>query len=192
MKSWIYSVLLIVLFSCRSSDDQAEVQQQAEQTRSDSTEDIKFFPVTDFILGQLAEIRMQGINPMKISGRDTSWIRVENLESEVADFLQPVIDTSNMKEFFSESRFLDQSINAYTFVYEPRGKVPDSISLQSWMVYVNPEKNKVKTIILQKNEKGLKGILTWEAGKNCRMLYLKESPSGEAMVEKETFINWDY
>lgn len=183
--------LFFFLAACHSPSEPENIPQPVSE-RQETADSSGFFPVTDFILGQITEIRMKGVNPIKRSGNDSSWLKVEDLEKEMSDFLVPVIDTGNLKSFFSESRFLDQTIDAYTFIYEPKAGKPDSISLERWIIYVDPKKNKVRTIILEKKENGGKAFLTWEAGKSCKMTLVKEDKSGNTFVDKETTINWNF
>lgn len=162
-----------------------------------STVHRNFFPVTDFIKGQLTEIRNKGINPVKIvmhgSRPDSSWVKIEDMEKEAGSFLTPVIDSVNLVDFFAEKSFLDQTINAFTFTYDPVKPLPDSFSLQRWDVYIDPESSKVTRIYMVKKLPGKKiQQLTWRAGKSCKMITLTEKPDGSPLVESDVMLNWDF
>ena len=191
MKLSLIAALLILFCGCKSGQQDTSVQKQ-EPVQEEVKENTNFFPVTSFILGQISEIKTKGINPIKLNGKDTVWLKIEELEKEMDEFLHPVIDTANMKSYFTETKFLDQTVDAYTFIYEPKAELPDSINVERWMVYVDPQKNSVRRIFIQKNANGKKGYLTWEAGKSCKMSFVSADASGNPKVEKETLINWDY
>ena len=74
-----------------------------------------------------------------------------------------------MSSLFSEKSFLDQTINAYTFSYDPKEKLPDSIHLVHWDVYMNPQTNSIQRIYLVKQRDsagtGIINQLTWVVDK---------------------------
>jgi hypothetical protein len=124
---------------------------------------------------------------------DSSWIKMEDLDKEVALFLEPQIDTTNMVSLFSEKKFLDQTINAYTFTYDPSGQLPDTFMLQRWDVYVDAVTNKVKRIYMVKKLSDTKTVqLTWQSDKWCKIVTIATDKEGKASVEREVLIKWDF
>jgi hypothetical protein len=124
---------------------------------------------------------------------DSSWVQLESLETEMADFLKPSIDSLNMAPFFSERKFLDQSVNAFTFTYDAKPNLPDSFQLRSWDVYVNPEDGKVRRIYMVKNlSKDVVQQLTWQTDEYCKMVTIHQLPDGKFNVEKDEKITWDF
>lgn len=128
-----------------------------------------------------------------VKGRtDSSWLKAENFEKEMAAFLEIEIDTSNLKDLFSEKRFLDQTLNAYTFTYDPKSTLPDSLALQHWDVYVDPTTNKVKRIyLITKNNDRKQRQLTWQSDKWCKIITIV-TDKDNSVVEKEVLIKWDF
>lgn len=160
-------------------------------------EDTHFFPVTSYIKGQMFEIRDKGVNPLKyttVQGHtDSVWLKLTDLEPAMHEFLTPVIDTANMSKLFKETRFLDQSINAYSFTYEPFKQLPDSITIRHWDVYIDPETNKVKRVYIIKELPGNKILqLTWVGGKWCKIVTIATHAGGITSIEKEERIIWDF
>ncbi|HRN80642.1 MAG TPA: hypothetical protein PKY29_09765 [Ferruginibacter sp.] len=196
MKYTILAFCIWVLSSCSENDKKSEpvaIPAPAEAT-IDTAEN--YFPVTTYIKGQIAEIRERGLNPLMIvteNGRsDSTWLRVEDLQTQFAPFLTPVIDTANFKSFFKESKFEDQSINTYTWSYEPYNTLPDSISLKRWDVYVNPETSKVTRVYwMKENDNKTQEQLIWNSGASCKIIQLHEQ-NGNAVVDKEIIIKWDF
>ena len=185
------SLLLIaaaLFYSCAQQVDRPLVN---TETAPVATED--FFPVTNFIQGEIVDIRGNGVNPLKIttSGTriDSAWLKVEELDEAFAEFLTPVIDSSTMARHFKETKFLDQTINAYTFTYEPKETLPDNISLQRWDVYITPQTNTVKRIYIEKlNAQNKQLRMTWQSKEWCRIVIF----SGRDSVEKEELIKWKF
>lgn len=160
-------------------------------------ERIAFFPVTDYIKGQLIDIREKGVNPKMFitqnNKQDSSWVKMEDMSLVVSDFLKPVIDSTNLSSFFTEKKFLDQSIDAFTLTYDPAKQLPDTFQLQHWDVYVDPETNKVKRIYLLKKMADHKTLqLTWQSDKWCKIVTIDDDSTGRSVVEKEVMIKWDF
>lgn len=146
----IYSLLLFLFSACHHK----EVKRVSQINNTEETQ--SFFPVTDFLLGQLNEIDSLPVTPLKItvSGdkQDSLWLKKKDIRMFALPFLHPVIDSISMQNFFTEKSFMDQTINAITLSYDPKTKIPDSIKLNHWDVYIDPQKNKVQRIYLVKEE----------------------------------------
>ncbi len=155
-----------------------------------------FFPVTSYLKGEIFGIKNIGITPIKkttVNNKtDSVWVRINEFDDAFAAFLNPVIDTANLKDIFTEKRFLDQTLNAFTFTYDPKNNKADTFAFKHWDVYVDPETNSVKRIYLAKTvdaETDLK--LFWESGKWCKIITVK-TLNGKAAVAKEEKISWSY
>jgi hypothetical protein len=124
---------------------------------------------------------------------DSSWLKAEHFEKEMAPFLASVIDTTNMAVYFSEKKFLDQTLNAYTFTYDPKVVLPDSMQLQHWDIYVDPVTNKVTRIyLIRKIANKKQQQLTWQSDKWCKVVTIATDATGKNFVEQEVFIKWDF
>jgi len=194
----IVSILLssFLLFSCKGKKSSGGSSENNAAT--DTAEVLSFFPVTDYLKGQVADIESQGINSLKfiIKGnkKDSIWIKRDSLLREVGAFLHPVIDTLNMTKFFKQEKFLDQSVDAYTFTYDPIGTLPDSMQLRHWDVYVDPQDGIVRRVYLVKDlGNGRQQQLTWDAHeKFCKIIELSTKPDGTPFVENEQKIIWNF
>ncbi len=158
-----------------------------------------FFPVTQYILGQLNELDSLPVTPLKITsinGKiDSVWIKREDIRSFAQPFLTPIIDSITCHKYFSEKSFLDQTINAFTFSYDPINKLPDSIELKRWDVYVDPENNKVKRIFIVKQliDTKISQIiqLTWKSDYYCKITTISEKPGVQPKIKEEQLI-WNF
>ena len=190
----ILGSFMLLLNSCTTNEK--KTPQTANSILTDSLAKQRFFPVTTYIKGQLYSIKEKGLNPIQyiIEGdkKDSSWLKIEDLPSAINEFITPEIDSTNLIQLFIEKKFVDQSLDAVTLTYEPIKKLPDSLSLSSWTVYIEPETGNVKRIYLVKTKATKTIQLTWNSDANCKMVYLTSNADGSFVVDKEVKINWDY
>lgn len=180
------------MYSCKNSGKPAQVLPE-----QDTTQKQRFFPVTEYLKGEIYNIKKSGINPQKfttINGKtDAVWIKIEELDSALAEFLNPEIDSANLTALFTEKSFLDQSLNAVTFTYDASGLLPDTMQLKHWDVYVDPKTNKVKRIYMVKETDKTRTLqLTWVNGQWCKTTTIVSDEKGAMKVEKEEKLIWDF
>lgn len=192
MRGLLLPLFISLLIACNSNkQDAPPATPQAEAEKQAS-----FFPVTAYIKGQLKEMSTTTA-PLKynITGdhKDSVWVRPEDLNLEFSEFLTPEIDSVNLVSLFNENKFVDRSYNdAITFTYEPKGELPDTMSLRMWTIYIDPKKNSVQKIFLKK-QKGNKDLqLTWQTGKWASIITITNKPDGTSAIEKEEKIIWDF
>ncbi|MBS1495562.1 MAG: hypothetical protein JSU03_13490 [Bacteroidetes bacterium] len=197
MKQAPFLILVSILFlvSCHSQPGNTTTTPKVQSPTVEIVSN--FFPVTTFIKGQIHDIRQDGANPIRYTTihqvTDSSWLKMPELDTAFADFLTPLIDTANLISLFTEKKFLDQDLNAYTFSYDAKAALPDSMNLLRWDVYVNPESNKVKRIYLVKKAgAGIEKQLTWEADNWAKIVTLKTTNDGTTTIEKEQTIKWKF
>lgn len=189
-------VWLITLLYSSCSD---QTSQTSQQPGTDSTVNKTFFPVTEYIRGQLNEIDSLPLTPLKIithNGKhDSTWMKKEDIRPFAQPFLSPEIDTTNLKSLFKERSFLDQTINAFTFSYDAVNDLPDTLQLRRWDVYIDPKKNKVTRIYMIKEIIGNTGSqklqLTWKSDQWCKITTITERPGKEPDIKEET-MKWDF
>jgi hypothetical protein len=176
----------LFLSACNDSDKQAV----AHPSGTDTAEKQRFFPVTAFLKGEIFNIKKSGVNPLKYTNvnnqTDSAWIKIEELDTALQEFLKPEIDSVNLITLFTEKSFLDQSIDAVTFTYDPTAILPDSMMLKHWDVYVDPKTNKVKRIYMVKDvDKNRILQLTWISNQWCKIVSIVTNEKGESKIEKE-------
>ena len=184
---------LIVFAACNN----AAMEQPAVKVAEADTLKQKFFPVTSFIKGEIYEIRNGGVNPLKYTtvnnNTDSVWLKMEEIELALSEFLIPEIDTVNLTTLFTEKSFLDQSINAVTLTYEPKTSLPDSMKLRRWDIYIDPETQKVKRLYMVKEiSSELTLQLTCVSKKWCKITSIATDKNGVSSVAKEEKLNWDF
>jgi len=192
LKKFLFSAIItIVITSC----EQKKTNRFQQETNTNAN---NFFPVTQYILGQIKELDSLPVTPLKvttINGKaDSVWIKREEIRSFIQPFITPVIDSITLHDYFSEKSFLDQTINAFTFSYEPVKPLPDSIELRRWDIYVDPQSNKVTRIYIvkQTNTTPMKTIqLTWKSGYFCKITTITENGNSDQDVKEQELI-WNF
>ena len=189
-----YLLGIIFLISACNSNKKAPLPADTENIPQVIIGDTisNFFPVTSYLRGEIFGIKTIGITPVKktIIGSkiDSVYVKETDYETIFASFLSPIIDTANLKDIFTEKRFLDQTLGAFTFTYDPTNGQENKFAFKHWDVYVDPETNKVRRIYLTKKvDDGTELLLTWQSGKWCKIITLKNST-----IIKEEKISWSY
>lgn len=187
--SFLLLVTVIIIFSaCRSRSN-------ASLNGDDSTNATNIFPVTSFLKGQLRMLDSMPVTPLRTiseNGKtDSTWLKREDIRKNAAPFLTPVIDSASMKQFFTEKSFLDQTIDAFTFSFDPKAKLPDSIHLTHWDVYMSPATNDITRIYLVKENGDTTTQLTWVVNKSYIIRKIIQKPGKEPEIKEEKMI-WDF
>ncbi len=189
-------LLIGILLAMMSSACNTAIE-QSKDISTNEKETPGFFPVTNYISGQIEAVKRAGINPIKVDSSlnksDTSWLKVEDFEAAFREFLTPKIDSSNLTQFFTESKFEDQTIDSYTFTYTAKPSLPDSITLQRWDVYISPTSNTIKRIFMVKKITSVKELqLTWQSGEWCKTVAIVTDAKGQQSVSTVQTIKWNF
>ena len=194
-KLFLFLLLACFVFfsACHSGQTANPV---ATSTSADST---NIFPVTSFLRAQLKELDTMPVTPLLIISedgkKDSTWMNRSDIRKNALPFLSPEIDSSSMHSLFKESSFLDQTINAYTFSYDPKNKLPDSLHLTHWDVYMNPQTNSIERIYMVKEkDSGNQSItrqLTWLVNKWYSIRTITQTETQQAQIKEEKMI-WGF
>ena len=187
----ICSLVLMLMLSCNTHVDRTAGIVEEEQ------EVPKFFPVTNYIYGQIEAIKKASVNPFRVDSinnkSDTSWLKIEALDTAFIDFLTPVIDSTNLIGFFTESKFEDQTLDSYTFTYAAKTALPHSIALQRWDVYISPATNSIKRIFMVKKISDQQELqLTWQSGQWCKKVTINTNANGQQSISAVQTIKWNF
>jgi hypothetical protein len=191
-----YSILAIGLFVLNSCSNGSKKTNSPEEKQTAAS----FFPVTSFIKGQIIVLDSLPVTPLQITtvkGKsDSIWITKEVMKKLLLPFLTPVINETNLIDFFTETKFKDQTLNAITFTYDPSQIMPDSISLRHWDVYVNPETGNVEKVYIVKTIKdqgqNLTQQLTWQTNKLVKITTILNKTNGDQELLKEVVFIWNF
>ncbi len=189
-----YFFIVIALFGITCNNNSAEKVTVKENINEEKP---NFLKVTSYIKGQIFEINEKKQTPIKYTTvndhMDSVFLKFETLNDVFKEFIHPEIDSANLVLLFTEEKFLDQTINAITFTYNPKVQLPDTMQLKHWDVYVEPETGKITRVYIVKKTRDNKTLqLTWQSGKWCKTTTLINNADGTLSVEKEEKISWDY
>jgi hypothetical protein len=159
-----------------------------------------FFPVTSFLEGQMNLLDSLQLSPMHITTfkdrNDSVWVKREELRPLLQSFLSPEITERNFTTLFRETKFIDQTLNAVTFTYDPVQHLPDSVTLRHWDVYVNPETGHVTKvyIVKQTKEQGKRYTyqLIWQTGKWAKITIIQNNSDGTDLLLKADKFIWNF
>jgi len=191
---WLLFISVIVFSSCDSG------HKEIKSKETSTTDTDIFFPVTDFLLGQVHQLDSLQLTPLKIvetekGKQDSTWMKREDIRSFVTPFLTPVIDSISMSPYFSVKSFFDQTINSVTLTYEPKVPLPDSMQLRRWDVYIDPQLGKVRKIYLVKEdvENGFNTQLqlTWNVDNNCSIRSILQKADTTIIKMEKLIWNFD-
>lgn len=189
-KLFAVAVPLFIIFFTACSGKKNNTNSTNAQVQTEN-----IFPVTDFLKGQLRIIDSMGVTPLKIisvNGKaDSVWLKREDIRKNAIPFLTPVIDSANMYSLFSEKSFLDQTINAFTFSYDPKKELPDSIKITHWDVYMNPQTNGIDRIYMVKENADTTTQLTWLVNKWYSIRTIVQLGNGQPQIKEEKMI-WNF
>jgi hypothetical protein len=192
-KSILPAICLLVLNGCYNINNQTNTSENKKTAAS-------FFPVTSFIKGQITILDSLPVTPLQITtakGKvDSVWITKNELKILLQPFLTPLITETNLVEFFTETKFKDETLNAITFTYDPSRVIPDSIPLRHWDVYVHPETGNVEKVYIVKNiqEQGqlFTQQLTWQTNKMVKITSILNTKDGNQALLKEVVFIWNF
>lgn len=182
-------ILIFVCLIASCSQNKSE-KSTAEQSEPDAS----FFPVGNFLLGDIESIKQNGISPkyvhIKDGISDSSFLQIQNIESNLSDFLLPIIDSTGLSAWVKETKFYDESIESFTLSYDVQKNHFEKTSWRKWDVYINPESQKVDRLFLVKNiSDSTIAQLTWIPKSFAKILIINNQNS--SILEEKTFI-WNY
>ena len=184
-------ILSILILSCGSTDNKAEEEIVPFEAKTDTT---SFFPLAEFLDGQVYEVKNTPVNPVYFtrsggSQSDTIWLKNEQLDSVLNDFKIISWNNSTLSSSYHQDRFFDRSLPAITFTYTLiPGKEPLN-GLQNWSVYIDPKTEKVYRLFMVRTIDGKTFHLTWQVGEWAKKVALGQQK--ENNMPKEEFIIWD-
>ncbi len=185
----------IYLFSCKNQPASTTKINSADSTEASDT---SFFPVTDYIGGQ---IKM--IDSLKPPLTKTSSINNKTENAAVTDnefhalaknFLSPNISDPSIKHFYKQTNIADQSIPSVTLIYTT---TDTSLPIQKINVFIKPSpvlNDKVSSLFIEKaftqNDTFFNQKLYWKSDKNFQIT-TEKTFKGKTFPTEQVKIIWD-
>ena len=117
-------------------------QNKSIKSTTDITDsDVSFFPVGNYLLGDIESIKHQGISPKYVHVKngiyDSTFTQLQQIDSCLSDFLHPMIDSVSLNSMVKETKFYDESIESFTLSYDVEKDYFEKTSWRKWDVYIN-------------------------------------------------------
>jgi hypothetical protein len=192
--------LFTTTIGCNNTNNNTATKEEKESNGDSIGKAKGFFPVTSFLKGQLIILDSLPITLMYTvtsnKKTDTIWLKKEQIRPLLKPFIADEITATNLMPFFKETKFKDETINAITYTYTPIKPLPDTLAIQHWDMYINPETGTVQKIYLVKenvvDNEILISQLIWQTNKWAKITTLKKKPTGETLIVKEEKIIWSF
>ncbi len=196
----IFLLTAISVASCsqKKNDTSIATANTVDAEKKDSATN-SFFPVTTYLQGQIILFDSLPVTILQVTTKnkqtDSAWLPKEKIKPLLTPFTAELINKSNLSSYFKETNFNDQSTEAITLMYSPKTKLPDSLSLRNWNVYINPDKETVKSIFIvrqiKENGTPVTQQLTWQSGKWAKIVNIKPIPGESSSSVEEIKWVWD-
>ncbi len=188
-------MLLVFLGACQSKNASDETTITNNELPDNAQVAPSFFPVSNFILGQLQEIKTAGLalNKTIIHGKniETKPATYQELMDSLNVLILHPIDSVQLGHAFIERKFDDQTIGSITMSYERSKLAADSIPWKNWDIYLDPETGSVKRIYLVEQQEWLtRRQITWIPGRSCKLVVIREKPDCLKPEIKEITYRW--
>ncbi|RXK81775.1 hypothetical protein [Filimonas effusa] len=156
---------------------------------------VKFYPAQQFLRSQIAAISTTPYYIYKITEhdgrRDSIALNRQEFLAETAIFTSFSFEDSTVKKYYKETVFADQSINSITMDYTTRNA---ALPVQSAVVLLDPESQKVKRIMMDISEAAGDSVVThklvWKTNESCTIVTLVER-KGASVSSQSARIVWN-
>jgi hypothetical protein len=189
MRNYVTIIIIFVCLIASCSQNKSE-----KSTTAQPASDASFFPVGNYLLGDIESIKHQGISPkyahVKNGISDSAFIQLQQIDSCLSDFLTPMIDSVSLASMVKETKFLDETLESFTLSYDVKLDALKKTPWRKWDVYVDPESQKVDRIFLVKNiSDSTIAQLTWIPKSYAKIVIINNQNS--SIIEEKTFF-WNY
>jgi hypothetical protein len=172
-----------LLFSCG--------EQEAKESGQENKE---FYPVAAHIHAELATIDSLPVAVFlyRTEGgmTDTTIVDKPAFRKLAEQLAQPDITREPLKKDYTESVFMDATLNLVTMSYTPR---EESAEIRKIDVYIHPETEQVKNVYVEKRlvvgDSTVLHKMVWTSGRQLQVTTLISKKGQEDRVIQETF-NW--
>ena len=179
MKNYFLVFVSISFLSIACKNDQQKT------TEEEKKEEKNFFPVADYIKGEISYVDSLPLRMMKyvtINGKtDSNFLKLEDFNELAREFLpNELIDSAIFEKEFSENSFLDQTTQSLTFTYATKN---DKLALQRVDVVANRTTgfDKVRSIYMEKsiarNDTTIQKKMYWRAKKSFEIVSISRIPN---------------
>ncbi|HLO81092.1 MAG TPA: hypothetical protein VK166_09045 [Chitinophagaceae bacterium] len=180
-------ILMLFLSACSSSGSDEETNGDVNKT---------FFPIAGNINTELKEIDSLPIAVIKYTTigdkTDTALAEKSELKNVSAMLTNPDISSPELKKYYKEAVFMDNTINTVTMSYTTQSDKPVVRKIE---VMIHPETEKVKSIYVEKLEKSGDSAynrkMVWTSGKSLQVVTIANLPGQAESIKTEKY-SWEH
>jgi hypothetical protein len=183
------SIGIITCSGCKNKEPTIEAPKQTEKKN--------YFPVADFLKGQIRIVDSLPTAILKIvitnNKSDSAYIQRDEFNGLAREFIFPELEQQGFENNFTESSFVDQTTQSATFAYFSKNS---KLELQRVDVLATPDElySKVKSIFMQatmlKNDTIVIKKLFWQTNDHFQVTTLIQAPN-KPKIMKQLRIIWD-
>jgi hypothetical protein len=193
MKSFalLLAMSSLLIYSCRD-----DIKEKAEPV-SVPEEPKNFFPVLDFIKGEIAYVDSFPLKMTRYSIQnghtDSSFIQSKEFDQLSREFLDSSLDKASLEREFSENSFLDQTSQSLTFTYT-RKNGQDGIYRIDVLASQDPAHDKVKSVYIEKKIRSSDSTIIkkmfWKSKRNFQVISIARAAKGTDLTSQLKVV-WD-
>jgi hypothetical protein len=175
MRLLVYLFLLSLLSACNNEPENDDINKT-------------FFPIEGNIKAELKKLDSLPIAILKYTTKngvsDTSIFDKEAFKKVAAELYTPDISSADLKKFYRESVFMDNTINTVTMSYSTTETDPVVRKIE---VMIQPETEQVRSIYVEKQEGQMVRKMIWTPGRNLQIITLADGEPDNIKTEKFTW-----
>ena len=176
-KVYFFILILYLLYACRPNESRTITSEATNDTTH-------FFEVVQYIKTQISEVNKTPyfIYKIDIAGgkKDSSAINTSVFNQISERFLRPDINDEDLKKYYTENIFHDQTTKSFTISYTATDK---ELEIQNIEVLLQEDGQTVKRLFIRKffNYKDSSAIeqLSWKPGESFQINRLVQKPANK-------------
>lgn len=169
---------LLLYYSCSQNENHID---RGQALKNDTA---KFFQITQYIKTEIAEVNKTPYFIYKIDitngKRDSTAINTAVFNQVAARFLQPDINNKELKKYYTENIFHDQTTKSFTISYTTKDK---RLEIQNIEVLLQEDGETVKRVFIRKffNYSDSSAIeqLSWKSGEKFQINRIVQKPDNK-------------
>lgn len=185
-------LLVINLILCVSCGQNSSSTDKSEARQNDTTQ---FFQVSQYLQSQIAEVNKTPYYIYKVDvingKKDSSAINTTIFNQISKNFLEPDITTGELKRYYTENIFHDQTTNSFTVNYSTRNK---ELEVQNVDILLAEDGKTITRVFIRKffNYRDSSAIeqLSWKPGQSFQINRLVQTPDNKENTY-ETRVVWN-
>ncbi len=183
----LLGILSFLFFSCKSGSDNTPTKY--------NNDTINFFQIRQFIQSQINEVNKTPYYIYKIEiingKQDSTAINTAIFNQFASTFLSTDINDKNLKPYYKESTFEDQSTKSFTINYSTLNK---ELELQNLDIILDEDGKNVKRILARKfisyKDSSVIEQLSWKPGERL-MINKSVLTVGNNEIQRQIIIVWN-